>query len=160
MADGVLITRALAEADVAAVAGLFADYAASLDIDLDYQGFAGELAALPGAYAPPRGLLLLARGGDGAALGCVACRPLAEAWACEMKRLFVAPAGRGLGLGRRLVRRLIAEATALGYHEMRLDTLATMGAAQALYRAEGFAPMAPYYDTPVPGTVFLRRALA
>ena len=158
MAD-VVITRAESEADVAVVASLFRAYAASLDVDLAYQDFEAELAGLPGHYAAPRGLLLLARDFDGTPLGCVACRPLGEG-ICEMKRLFVAPAGRGRGLGRLLVRRLFAEAQALGYFEMRLDTLASMRAAQALYRAEGFEPTTPYYDTPVAGTVFMRRPLA
>ena len=159
MAADVSIISAVDSADVAVVAKLFGDYAASLDVSLDYQGFADEVATLPGDYAPPRGLLLLAREEQGEALGCVGCRPLADPGACEMKRLFVAPAGRGLGLGRMLVRRLIAEAGALGYREMRLDTLASMDAAQALYRAERFEPMAAYYDTPVPGTIFMRRPL-
>lgn len=158
MAD-VLIARAENDADVAVVESLFRAYAASLDVDLAYQDFEAELAGLPGQYAAPRGLLLLARDIDGTPLGCVACRPLRED-ICEMKRLFVAPAGRGRGLGRLLVRRLFADARALGYREMRLDTLASMTAAQALYRAEGFEPTTPYYDTPVAGTVFMRRPLA
>jgi len=160
MVGAISIKRACAATDVAAVAALFRDYAASLDIDLDYQGFAEELAALPGQYAAPPGILLLARNGDGKALGCIACRPLGEAGTCEMKRLFVAPDGCGLGLGRMLVRQLLADAAMLGFTEMRLDTLASMKAAQALYSAEGFAPMPPYYDTPVPGTLFMRRPLA
>ena len=160
MKRAIEIAPALLAADIAAVAQLFHDYAASLDVSLDYQGFGEEVAGLPGDYAPPRGLLLLARCDDGVPLGCAACRPLGDAGVCEMKRLFVAPAGRGLGLGRLLVRRLFADASALGYTQMRLDTLATMQAAQALYRAEGFVEMPPYYDTPVPGTVFMCRALA
>lgn len=155
----VVITRAESDADVAVVASLFRAYAASLDVDLAYQDFEAELAGLPGHYAAPRGLLLLARDIDGTPLGCVACRPLGEG-ICEMKRLFVAPAGRGRGLGRLLVRRLFVDARALGYREMRLDTLASMTAAQALYLAEGFEPTTPYYDTPVAGTVFLSRPLA
>ncbi len=158
MAD-VVIARAESDADVAVVASLFRAYAGSLDVDLAYQDFEAELAGLPGQYAAPRGLLLLARDIDGTPLGCVACRPLDED-ICEMKRLFVAPAGRGRGLGRLLVRRLFADARALGYREMRLDTLASMHAAQALYRAENFELTTPYYDTPVAGTVFMRCSLA
>lgn len=157
MAD-VVIIRAESDADIAVVASLFRAYAASLDVDLAYQDFEAELAGLPGHYAARRGLLLLASDIDGVPLGCVACRPLDED-VCEMKRLFVVPAGRGRGLGRLLVRRLLADVQALGYREMRLDTLASMTAAQALYRAEGFEPTPPYYDTPVPGTMFMRRIL-
>ncbi|MBL0767642.1 GNAT family N-acetyltransferase [Sphingopyxis sp. DHUNG17] len=157
--DGVAIVSAVGEADIATVASLFRDYAASLNVDLAYQNFDAELAGLPGQYAPPRGLLLLARDTDGTPLGCVACRPL-DGDVCEMKRLFVAPAGRGRGTGRLLVRQLVAAAREAGYAEMWLDTLASMGPAQALYRAEGFEPTTPYYDTPIAGTVFMRRPLA
>ncbi|MCP8937224.1 GNAT family N-acetyltransferase [Alsobacter sp. SYSU M60028] len=145
--------------DLAAAAGLFRAYATSLDVDLAYQGFAAELAGLPGLYAPPAGALLLARGGDGAPLGCVALRPTGAPGACEMKRLYVAPEGRGLGLGVALVRAALAAASRAGYAEIRLDTLPSMHEAIALYRKLGFDPIEPYYDTPVAGTLFLRRRL-
>ncbi|WP_424814470.1 GNAT family N-acetyltransferase [Roseococcus sp. YIM B11640] len=141
------------------VARLFREYAAGLDVDLAYQGFEAELAALPGKYAPPAGRLLLAHGEDGEALGCIALRPLPEAGCCEMKRLYVRPAGRGLGLGAALVEALAGEARTAGHRELRLDTLPSMTAAIALYRRLGFEPMAPYYETPVAGTVFLRLIL-
>src|SRR5215831_9270511 len=96
----VRIARAGA-ADLAAVRTLFRDYAASLSVDLAYQDFAAEVAGLPGAYAPPRGALVLAREGAGAAVGCVALRPMDEPGAAEIKRLYVTPQGRGAGLGRR-----------------------------------------------------------
>lgn len=146
--------------DLAEVAALFRAYAASLDVDLAYQGFETEVAALPAHYAPPKGALLLARLGDGTAVGCVALRPLEGIGCCEMKRLYVAPDGRGLGLGRALVEAVVAEARRLGYREIWLDTLPSMHAAQALYRGLGFAPMAAYYDTPISGTVFMRFELA
>lgn len=144
--------------DLAAIAGLFRAYAASLPVDLGYQDFEAELAALPGKYAPPAGALLIARDGAGAPLGCVALRPMADG-CCEMKRLYVAPAGRGLGLGRALAEAICAEARRRGYREIRLDTLPTMTEAQGLYARLGFVPTAPYYDTPVAGTRFLARAL-
>jgi ribosomal protein S18 acetylase RimI-like enzyme len=153
------ITPVRTVADLAAATALFRAYAASLEVDLAYQGFEAELAGLPGKYAPPRGELLLARGEDGAPLGCVALRPMDEAGCAEMKRLYVQPAGRGMGLGRALVEAIIARATALGYREMRLDSLPSMGDAIALYRKCGFEPMAPYYATPIAGTVFLRLSL-
>jgi ribosomal protein S18 acetylase RimI-like enzyme len=153
------IRPASSAADLAAVVALFRAYAASLDVDLAYQGFEAEMAAMPGKYAPPAGRLLLARSAEGVPLGCVGLRALASPGCCEMKRLYVAPEGRGTGIGVRLVEALIREAEAIGYREMRLDSLPSMGPAIALYRRHGFETMAPYYDTPVAGTVFLRRVL-
>ena len=154
------ISSAETAADIAAAVTLFRAYAASLPVDLGYQNFEAELAAMPGKYAPPGGALLLARGADGAAIGCVALRPMDEPGCCEMKRLYVAPEGRGSGLGRALVEAIIGEATRLGYREIRLDTLATMTGAIALYRKSGFVPTAAYYDTPIEGTIFLARVIA
>ena len=145
--------------DLAATVKLFRAYAASLAIDLSYQGFEAEMAAMPGKYAPPAGELLLARPADGTALGCVGLRPIEPRGCCEMKRLYVSPEGRGLGLGGKLVEAVVREAVRIGYREMMLDTLPSMAEAIALYRKSGFEPTAPYYDTPVIGTIFLRRAL-
>jgi GNAT superfamily N-acetyltransferase len=147
-------------ADLAAAAALFRAYAASLPIDLAFQSFEAELAGLPGAYAPPTGALLLAARADGTPAGCVALRGIDPPGCCEMKRLYVAPEGRGTGLGRRLVAAVLAEAERLGYREMRLDTLPTLAAAIALYRDTGFEPIPAYYDTPIAGTVFFRKVLA
>jgi ribosomal protein S18 acetylase RimI-like enzyme len=193
-----LIVAAQFPTDLPAIRDLFRAYAASLPIDLGYQGFDGELASLPGKYAPPTGALLIARDANGAALGCVAMRPLhpsppgegvaqratggaaaplsestassslpspsqlgdtlpsREGWSiCEMKRLYVAPAGRGQGLGRALAHAIIEAARAAGHREMRLDTLAHMHDAQKLYRALGFIEIGAYYDSPIENTVFM-----
>jgi GNAT superfamily N-acetyltransferase len=145
--------------DLAAAAALFRAYAASLPIDLTYQDFEAELSALPGKYAPPSGALLLARVAGGGPLGCVALRPLGQNGICEMKRLYIEPAARGLGLGKALVEAILNEAGRVGYTEMRLDTLPSMRLALALYGSFGFKPTEPYYDTPVPDTVFLTKRL-
>jgi len=147
------------EEDLAATVALFIAYAASLDVDLSYQDFDGELAAMPGQYAPPEGELLLARALDGRPLGCVALRPIQPQGCCEMKRLYVSPLARGLGLGKALAEALIDAAQRIGYREMRLDSLPSMTGAQALYRKLGFAVTEPHYDTPIAGTLFMRRAL-
>jgi GNAT superfamily N-acetyltransferase len=146
-------------ADLAATTRLFDEYAASLPVDLSYQDFAAELAGLPGKYAPPAGELLLARDGQGEPLGCVALRPIAPAGCCEMKRLYVRPRGRGLGLGMALVEAILSVAARIGYREMRLDSLLSMVEAVPLYKKAGFVAIEPYYDTPVEGTVFLGRLL-
>lgn len=148
------IQPAQGPADLACMADLFRAYAASLPVDLGYQDFEAELAGLPGKYAPPAGALLLARAPDGAPLGCAALRPLGDG-VCEMKRLYLDPAARGSGLGRALAAAVADAARALGYRELRLDTLPGMTAALALYRAMGFSEIAAYYAPTPPGTVFL-----
>ncbi len=144
--------------EIAAVRPLLEEYAASLAVDLGFQRFDDELADLPGAYAPPRGALLVARGGA-RIVGCVGVRPLDER-TCEMKRLYVQSSRRGSGLGRRLAEAAIAEGCRLGYASMRLDTLPGMEAAQALYEELGFRDVAAYTDNPVPGTRFLELGLS
>ncbi|MEO5819573.1 MAG: GNAT family N-acetyltransferase [Vicinamibacteraceae bacterium] len=158
MTGPAFLIRPVSAGDLDDARTLFRAYAASLPIDLGYQDFATELATLPGKYRPPAGALLVARDRQGAPLGCVGLRPLADG-SSEMKRLYVAPAARGLGLGRALMEAVIAEAARLGYREIRLDTLPTMTAAIAMYRASGFEPIAPYYDTAPSGTIFLARRL-
>ncbi len=140
-----------------AAAALFEEYAASLDISLDFQGFDAELAALPGDYRLPHGCLLLALV-DGRPAGCVAMRPL-EPGICEMKRLYVRPAFRGLALGRLLVGRLCEQARRAGHVAMRLDTLPSMAGALAVYRSCGFRDIEPYCFNPHAGAVFLEKAL-
>lgn len=155
MTHGVRIAPAAGAEDMAVLTQLFRGYAASLPVDLGYQDFEDELAALPGKYAPPGGALLLARDTDGAALGCVGLRALDEQGLCEMKRLYLLPAARGLGLGRALAEAAIAEARRLGYRALRLDTLPSMAQAIDLYRQMGFERIAPYYAPTPPGTVFM-----
>jgi ribosomal protein S18 acetylase RimI-like enzyme len=132
---------------------LFEEYAASLEVDLGFQNFAEELSGLPGEYIRPAGGLLLGLDGDQPA-GCVGFRPL-QPGVAEMKRLYVRPAARGRGWGRRLAERVVSDARAAGYGRMRLDTLPAMGSALALYLDLGFAEIAPYRHNPVPGARFL-----
>lgn len=137
---------------------IFQEYADSLKIDLDFQGFAEELAQLPGDYAPPRGELLLAIV-DGSVAGCCALRPIDEvdyANACEMKRLYVRKAFRGFGLGRLLVDATLGAAARLGYDCILLDTLDSMESARALYADAGFEEIPPYYHNPIVGTHYLK----
>ena len=145
------------EGEIATARALFQEYADAIGVDLCFQGFAGELARLPGAYAPPSGRLLVAWMADEPA-GCVALRRLAES-VCEMKRLFVRPAFRGRGIAKELVSAIIREAVAIGYTTMRLDTLPTMTAATTLYESAGFIRRGPYYETPLVDTNFMERDL-
>ena len=137
---------------------LFAEYAAQLGVNLDFQGFDAELAALPGDYAPPRGALLLALV-DGALAGCCALRPLQDvdyAGAAELKRLCVRKAFRGFGLGRQLSEAVLDAAVQMGYTCVLLDTLDDMESARALYADLGFEEIPPYYHNPLPGAHYLK----
>jgi ribosomal protein S18 acetylase RimI-like enzyme len=156
---GATIAPAASPADLDAARRLFRAYAASLPIDLGYQDFQVEVDGLPGAYAAPGGALLLARAADGAAVGCVALRAFPIGGACEMKRLYVSPEGRGSGAGRALAVRIIDAARAAGYREMLLDTLPQLRAAIALYETLGFRRIDAYYDTPIADTVFMALTL-
>jgi putative acetyltransferase len=137
------------------------EYARSLAVDLCFQNFEGELAALPGEYAAPQGQLLLAFVGDALA-GCGGLRALPDvdhANACEMKRLYVRPAFRRFGLGRVLAEALLDEARRAGYSVMLLDTLDEMESARELYATLGFTEVAPYYFNPIPGAHYLKADL-
>ena len=145
-------------ADIEAVREILREYARSLAIDLQFQNFEGELAELPGDYAPPSGQLLLALVGDALA-GCGGLRALPDADhanACEMKRLYVRPVFRRFGLGRVLAEALLDEARRAGYSTMLLDTLDEMESARQLYATLGFQETAPYYFNPVPGAHYLK----
>jgi len=168
-ASGALIVTLTADPSreqLEAVRALFREYADSLGFSLSFQGFEEELAGLPGDYAPPRGRLLVAYAyaevaGQGTApvpAGCGALRPL-EPGVGELKRMYVPPALRGRGLGRRLAERLIAEAGLAGYRRLRLDTIDTMKEALSLYRALGFREIPPYRYNPLPGAVYLEKEL-
>jgi ribosomal protein S18 acetylase RimI-like enzyme len=144
-----------------AVRALFREYAHSLGVDLCFQHFDAELAALPGDYAAPTGALLLATV-DGEIAGCGAMRPLADADypnACEMKRLYVRRAFRRFGLGRLIAQALMDHADAAGYSVMLLDTLDDMEAARGLYASLGFEDIPPYYFNPIPGAHYLKADL-
>jgi ribosomal protein S18 acetylase RimI-like enzyme len=139
--------------DRAIVESMFREYVASLSEDISFQNVDDELSRLPGKYARPGGVVLIAWDGADAA-GAVAYR-MVEPGVCEMKRLYVRPAFRGRDIGRELAEELIEDARAQGYRTMLLDTLASMQSARALYRALGFRPVEAYYDNPLPGTMYM-----
>lgn len=177
--DIVLITPHAPD-ELDALRAVFTEYAGGLGIDLSFQNFAEELAALPGDYAEPRGALLLAlvaatdipaapehrqtmlRLADGrqaVVAGCCALRPLDTADdpnAAEMKRLYVRPGFRGLGLGRRLAEAILDAARTAGYACVLLDTLDDMESARTLYEDLGFVEVPPYYHNPIPGSHYLK----
>lgn len=151
------IVPALSEKTILQARDLFRDYARMPGVAPCIENFEKEVAALPGAYAPPAGRLLLAlqesSEGPGEAAGCAALRKFDQG-ACEMKRLYVRPAFRGAGAGRELVNELISEARSIGYRRMLLDTLPSMKEAHELYRSLGFREIPSYQESPVPGALF------
>jgi putative acetyltransferase len=151
------IVPARTEKDLRQAKILFKEYAAALDFGLDFQNFGEELADLPGGYAQPEGCLLLALHREQVA-GCVALRKIGED-ICEMKRLFVRPSFRDLGIGKALAQTVIQEAIKKGYSRMRLDTVPSMKEARGLYKKLGFEPIPPYCRNPIPGAVFLELKL-
>lgn len=154
-----IVPKGVCELD--ATRRIFEEYAQSLTVDLCFQDFHNELRNLPGEYAAPDGTLLLAMVDDAVA-GCCALRPLDAADyanACEIKRLYVRPAFRGLGLGRDLAERILDTARQAGYRSVLLDTLDEMETARALYQDLGFEEIPPYYHNPVAGAHYLKADL-
>ncbi len=137
---------------------LMREYQLSLGVDLCFQNFEAELRDLPGSYAPPSGRLLLAIRDDDELAGCVALQAIDE-HRCEMKRLYVRPNARGLGIGRALIDYVLNAAREIGYRSMVLDTLPSLRKAQELYERYGFTDIEPYRVNPLPGVRFLGRAL-
>jgi ribosomal protein S18 acetylase RimI-like enzyme len=160
MEEDFTISSAETEEDLTATISLFEAYALALGIDLTFQDFSTELSGMPGKYAPPTGALFLARNSaSGEPVGCVGLRPLPIEGCCEMKRLYVDPKGRRMGLGKALAVKVIDEARRLGYKAILLDTLSSMVGPLRLYRSLGFVDVDAYYDTPLKDTVFLRLSL-
>jgi len=139
------------------VRALFEEYAAALGIDLCFQDFGTELDHLPGKYAPPAGRLLVATD-DTRLAGCVALRPIDD-HACELKRLYVRPAYRGTGLGRKLAETVIAAARNIGYAKIRLHTLPVMKEAFQLYQSLGFVEDSSNQCDPVDGVKYMELEL-
>ena len=161
----VTIDTPASDEDFAAVRELFREYVSVPDWEATFatylaqQGFDDELASLHRVYAPPAARLLLARV-DGTPAGCVAFKALDPPDVCEMKRLYVRPDFRALGVGRQLVEAVIRHAAAAGYRRMRLDTLPSMRSAQRLYHVVGFREIPAYCENPVAGAVFMEYDLA
>lgn len=159
--DPVALLEPTTQAQLDAVRALFSEYAKTLNVYQCFQAFDEEIAGLPGDYAQPRGALYLASVG-GAWAGCCALRPLDTVDypnACEMKRLYVRPGFRALGVGRRLAEVILDAARQAGFDCILLDTLDDMEAARALYEELGFEEIPPYYFNPIAGAHYLKASL-
>ena len=136
---------------------LFLEYAESLPIDLDFQDFEDKLKKLPGKYVPPTGAIILAVV-DNTAVGVVALRKI-EDNICELKRLFVKESYQGLGIGKKLAEKIIADAKNRGYNYMRLDTLSSLKKALDLYRSLGFYEINAYIYNPMDNAIYMELEL-
>lgn len=154
----ITVHEAASEHEYTQAAELFRDYAYELPIDLDFQDFENELNTIAKMYAPPHGTLLFAVKNGNDILGCVAIRPF-KGDICELKRMYVKPSGRGLGIGTRLLKEAIRKSRELGYAAIRLDTLATMKKAIQLYERSGFYEIPPYRFNPIPGAKYYEKNL-
>lgn len=152
-ADASDVVPAWTAADLDDARRLFRDYQREIRVDLCFQGFEEELATLPGRYAMPDGRLYLAKRG-GEVVGCIALRRF-DGDSGEVKRLYVAPAHRGAKIGDALAGKVVDAAREIGYRRLVLDTLALMHAARRLYARHGFHEIAPYYDNPLPGAIYM-----
>lgn len=154
MTDTIKLLPATTPEQIETIRSLFLEYQQWLNFSLCFQGFDKELATLPGKYAPPDGRLYLAEC-NGAIAGCIGLRPMDEKGICEMKRLFVREAFRGKGIGKELTKTILADAKAIGYHTMRLDTLQRMETARSLYVNLGFNVIPAYYQNPLDEVVYM-----
>ena len=140
------------------IKSLFKAYLGELNEDLCFQSFDTEIDNPLYKYSAPVGALFIAFY-NGVPVGCIALQPLQEPHTCEMKRLYVAPDYRKLGVGDALVKILLQEAQSLGYATMKLDTLERLQAAIQLYQKFGFETVTAYYDNPLPSVVYMEKKL-
>lgn len=156
MSDRIAIVAAEGAERIGMFRALCVEYQASLPFSLCFQGFDAEMAGLPGKYARPGGRMYVAVVGEGGGergVGCGAIRPLEEG-VCELKRMYVVEGYRGQGIARAIATRLMEDARAIGYAEMKLDTSGDMVAAQRLYRSLGFTEVERYNDDPMEDTLY------
>lgn len=139
-------------------ADLFREYADAIQVDLCFQGFEMELQELHLQYARPTGCLFLVRGIDEQYMGCVAVRKI-DASTAELKRMYVRPQARGLGLGHTLLQKALEAAAELGYRKIRLDTMPSMESAIRLYEKMGFYQINPYRHNPHEGVRYYEKRL-
>lgn len=153
------IIQATTPEHYSAGADLFREYADSLDFTLSFQSFEDELNILPVMYGPPAGALLLVDS-EGEFAGAVGLRRIEDDFTCEVKRMYIRPEYQGQGIGKALMREVLATAKKLQYKKIKLDTLGPkMPAAVKLYTLFGFRETAPYNFNPYDGVLYFEREL-
>ena len=140
-----------------AAARLFKEYANGLGLDLSFQNFAGELNEIDvQCNLPSGGLVLIRYAGD--FVGCAGIRRLDEKTA-ELKRMYIQPSHRGIGLGKLLMENAIAVAKERKYHSIKLDTLKSLVSALHLYRQFGFKDIEAYRFNPSDDVLYLEKQI-
>ncbi|MEM6318202.1 MAG: GNAT family N-acetyltransferase [Bacteroidota bacterium] len=139
--------------DYTIAAQLFEEYATQIGVDLSFQNFKEELAAIEQQYGKPNGVIYLAYDRQDHPAGCFGIRPF-DGTICELKRMYLQPSLRGKGVGKQMLQKAIEVGKNLGYTKMRLDTLPTMESAIGLYKKLGFYEIPAYRYNPIAGTKY------
>lgn len=155
----IILRPVINNSDIQQAKELIKEYIDTLNIDLNFQNIESELADLNTHYdLNNEGIILLAFVDEQLA-GCAGLRPIINSDyinACELKRLYVRPVFRRLGLGLTLTESLIEHAKTIGYTSLLLDTLDEQEAARELYKSLHFEEIPPYYYNPLPGSHYLK----
>lgn len=147
-----LLSASIIKITAASASGAAAQYCLSeyyRELEARFEGgFDPELSLVPSLdeFAPPRGIFLVARM-HGRPVGCGGLKPI-TAEAAYLKRMWIAPDARGLGLARRLLGALEDQAKLIGYSIVRLETNKSLTEAQQLYRSSGYVEVPPFNDEP------------
>jgi len=136
---------------------IIVEYLATLGIDLTYMNLPQEFSTLAEKYAAPEGAFILALDGE-TVIGCAGVRKI-DNEAAELKRVYVKDDYRGYKIGISLIKKGLENARELGYNKIRLDVIPTLVKAKKLYQSLGFYEIAPYFENPVPGTVYMEKEL-
>jgi putative acetyltransferase len=145
--EGDLIIRDACNADEAAIREVVYSVLAEYGLAPDPGGTDADLADLEGNYWNSGGVFHLVLSPEGSAVGCAGLIRLSSTDA-ELRKMYLLPAARGRGIGRLLLRRLIADARRLGYRRVALETASVLTEAIELYRSAGFSPVSRDHLSP------------
>ncbi|TAG32109.1 MAG: GNAT family N-acetyltransferase [Sphingobacteriia bacterium] len=146
MNNTIEIKQAQSTADFLVAKALILEYTAWLGIDLSFQNFDAELATMPTTYGDSNGALFIVFNNNNP-VGVAGIKRFSN-HECEVKRMFVQPSSRGLGIGEILLTNCIQAAKKLNYSCIKLDTAGFMKSAIKLYTDNGFIEIPAYRHNP------------
>lgn len=146
MENKIELVEAKTADDFSAAKILILEYVTWLGIDLSFQNFDHEFNTLSETYSPPNGGLCVVYRND-KPVGVAGIKKFNET-ECEVKRMYVQPASRGLGIGKLLITHCIQIAKRLNYEKVKLDTAGFMKSAIKLYTDSGFIEIPAYRHNP------------